>query len=252
MLKAKRVLREAWAELSQHIVTEDEDEKHEEDVDHPCRAEEQARRWQLLRAFGAYRPRIQIKFPDETLVKWTLSTTEIWRRAGRLPFVGFPLPDTCFNDLLWDELYGWGTGQSDIERRHSEDLSFFCLSLNFLLEEIVNPRRSNFERMVLSLAVCAVQLVSSAGFSHIFQPRRVLAFDLQAVWDITETFVFMDVFLSAGGRWSKSVRLALLALQYMQHEPIEELRYLQRRKYAYYCGSWKATCLSDSMCFSTR
>eukprot|EP00435_Cladocopium_sp_Y103_P046462 s1440_g13.t1 len=202
-------------------------------------AEEQARRWQLLRAYGAYRPRIQIKFPDETLMKWKLSTTEIWRRAGRLPFVGFPLPDMYFNDPLWDELYGWSTGQSHIEQRHSEDLSFNSLPLNFLLEETVNPHRSNFERMVLSLVICAVQLVSSRGFSPIFQPRRVLTFDPQAVWDITETSVFMDVFLSAGGRWSKEATLAFLALQYMQHEPIEELRNLQCRKYSYYLREWE-------------
>lgn len=204
-------------------------------------AEEQARRWELLCDFGAYRPRIPIKFSDETLVKWTLSTNQIWNRAGRLPFVGCPLPGICFNDSLWDQLYGWSTEQSHVGERQSEDfVSFNSLPLNFLLEETVNPNRCNFERLVLSLVVCAVQLVSSRGFAPIFQHKRDLTFDPQAVWDIAETSVLMDLFLSAGGRWSREATLVFLALQYNEHVPIEELRNLQCRKYSYYLREWES------------
>ena len=196
--------------------------------------EEQLRRRRLLGT--RYHPIKRVFVADQSAVaKWQLSTNQIWNKAGRLPFVGFPLPDVYSNDSFWDQLFGWSTDKSHFREQQGGDfVSFNSLPLNFLLEETMKPQRSEDERGALSLVVCAVQLVSSRGFAPVFQHKRALTFDPQTVWDITETSVLMDLFLSAGGRWSKEATLAFLSLQYKQHIPIKKLRNLEDRTFSYY------------------
>eukprot|EP00435_Cladocopium_sp_Y103_P009002 s4703_g2.t1 len=205
--------------------------------------EEQLRRRRLLGT--RYHPNRRVFVADQVVSKWQLSTNQIWNKAGRLPFVGFPLPDVYSNDTFWDQLFGWSTDESHFrEQQRGDFVSFNSLPLNFLLEEITKPQRSQDERSALSLVVCAVQLVSSRGFAPIFQHKRALTFDPQTVWDITETSVLMDLFLSAAGKWSKEATLAFLALQYKQRTPIKKLRNLEDRTFSYYLREWEsALCL---------
>ena len=183
----------------------------------------------------AYRPKMEVLVLDPLLSAWQLSINEIWSKAGRLPFVGIQLPDVYPNDLFWDYLFGWSTERSHFNAKEGGDfLSFNSLPLNFLLEETVAPCRSPKDRIALSLLVCAVQLVSSRGFAPIFQHKRALTFDPDTVWYVTETSVWMELFLSAAGKWSKEATLTYMALQWKQGVPIVKLRNLEDHTFTYY------------------
>eukprot|EP00438_Fugacium_kawagutii_P030553 Skav236002 [mRNA] locus=scaffold348:508767:511115:+ [translate_table: standard] len=176
-------------------------------------------------------PETHCKFPT-----WQLGPEE----AGGLPFVGFPLPDKYLNDRFLDDLFGRSKKKSVRENQAGgEKVSFNSLPLNFLLEEAVNSRRSQQERMEFGLAVCAVQLVSSRTLAPIFQHKRTLMYEDRTVWNVVETSVFMLNFLSAGGNWSREATLVHLALQYKRGVPIEELQNLQGFTFYYYLQWWE-------------
>ena len=203
-------------------------------------AEEQKRRRQVLlrsRRRIRYWPKIEI-----TESSWDarqMSLFDIWGNAGRLPFIGFPLPDLYQKNDFWDYIFGWSNVPARFGERDGDQVQFNSIPINFLLEGTTNPRHSPQERIALTFAVCAVQLVSCNAFAPIFQYKRALLFDHQTVWAVTETSVFICSFLSAAGKWSKEATLVFLALQHKQHRSVTELVNLEGRTYDYYLQPWE-------------
>ena len=203
-------------------------------------AEEQTRRWQVLSRTPwriRYCPKIEIteSFWDAR----QMPVRDIWDNAGKLPFIGFPLPDLYQKNDFWDYIFGWSDDAAHFEERDGDQVQFNSIPINFLLEGTTNPRHSPQQRIALTFAVCAVQLVSCNAFSPIFQYKRALMFDHQTVWDVTETSVFICSFLSAAGKWSKEATLVYLALQHMQRRSVTELVNLEGRTYDYYLQPWE-------------
>ena len=203
-------------------------------------AEEQKRRRQVLlrsRRRIRYWPKIEI-----TESSWDarqMSLFDIWDNAGRLPFIGFPLPDLYQKNDFWDYIFGWSNVPARFGERDGDQVQFNSIPINSLLEGTTNPRHSPQERIALTFAVCAVQLVSCNAFAPIFQYKRALLFDHQTVWAVTETSVFICSFLSAAGKWSKEATLVFLALQHKQQRSVTELVNLEGRTYDYYLQPWE-------------
>lgn len=175
-----------------------------------------------------YRPKREVN--DDSMADTNLLDCEIWRICGCEDFVGFPLPGVHPDDAFWDYLFGWSTDRGTFQT-HSEDrLGFNSLPINFLLREATSGNQPQ-KRLAAILMVAAVQLVSSRGFAPVFQHGRTLAFDSHTVWDMTETAVFLDCFLTGGGRWSKEATLTSLAWQYVfqRRQCVWELRNLDGR-----------------------
>ena len=194
---------------------------------------EQERRRALLWE-ESYVPKVVVA--AETMPNIELSSTQMYQICGREPFIGCPLPGVHPNDTFWDFVFGWSTESGTFEVHHEETLSFNSLPLNFLLLEATNPRNSKHQRVAAILMVAAVQVVSSRGFAPVFQHGRTLAFNSHVVWDMTETSVFLDCFLTAGGRWSKEAALTFLAWQYTvrRQRRVEMLRNLEGRRFEEY------------------
>ena len=166
----------------------------------------------------------------------------IWKNAGRLPFIGFPLPGLYPNGDFWDYIFGWSDVPASFGERDDERVQFNSIPINFLSEGAAgttNPCHTQQNRIALTFAVCAVQLVSCNAFAPIFQQKRALLFDHQTVWAVTETSVFICSFLSAGGKWSKEATLVYLALQHKQQRSVTELVNLEGRTYEYYLQPWE-------------
>ena len=203
------------------------------------KAEQQSRREQMKKDFR-YFPKFIVEkddpYPDLDVQKWLA-------RNGQLPFFGLPLPAVDLNDSFWDNLFLCETDDRGIPGQmkvgNEEVLQFNALPLNFLLQKAVMEHRPPHETDALTLALCAVQVVTSRGFAPIFQHKRTLNFDGQVIWRATETAVFLGSFLTAGGRWSKEATLVHLTLQHLNNVPVDELRNLQGRQVRSYLEPWE-------------
>ncbi len=203
-------------------------------------AEEQKRRRQvLLRSHNRIRYWPKIEITESSWDPRQMCLFDIWDNAGRLPFIGFPLPDLYPNGDFWDYIFGWSDVPAHFGERDDEQVQFNSIPINFLLKEATSPRHTPQQRIALTFAVCAVQLVSCNAFAPIFQHKRALLFDHQTVWAVTETSVFICSFLSAGGKWSKEATLVYLALQHKQQRSVTELVNLEGRTYDYYLQPWE-------------